>query len=160
MYKRQPFEPFSNASERKLNPAVKVVGENLIFAIEDTRTGGIGDDIYASIYAIKDIGVSVPDSPVSSLPASFELCQNFPNPFNPVTVIRYRLTTTEMVELTVFNELGQRVVELVDELQPAGESEVRWSGRDEAGNRLASGIYLYRLRAGAATQTRKLLLMR
>ena len=65
-----------------------------------------------------------------------------------------------MVELTVFNELGQRVVELVDELQPAGEYEVRWSGRDEAGNRLASGIYLYRLRAGAATQTRKLLLMR
>jgi hypothetical protein len=86
-------------------------------------------------------------------PASFHLAQNFPNPFNPTTTIRYELPVTANVRLTVYNLRGELVRTLVEAEMPAGYHKATF---DASG--LASGIYFYRLNAGAFTATRKMAL--
>ena len=93
-------------------------------------------------------------------PTDFTLAQNYPNPFNSRTVIRFNLPQRETVELAVFNLAGQQVVKLVGGRRPAGAYTVRWDGRDDQERDLASGLYVYRLQAGAQVETRKLLLVR
>jgi hypothetical protein len=87
------------------------------------------------------------------LPKEFALSQNFPNPFNPSTTIKYDLPLDTRVSLKVFNILGQEVATLVNEEQKAGYRSAEWN----AGN-VASGVYFYRLEAGHFTQVRKMLL--
>ena len=95
------------------------------------------------------------------LPGRFALEQNYPNPFNSGTVIRYALPIGGDVELTIFNLTGQRVAKLVEGVREAGTYTLHWDGRDDDGRQLASGVYLYRLRAGKQrVETRKLLLLR
>ena len=86
--------------------------------------------------------------------------QNFPNPFNQETSIRFSLPEPQEVDLAVFDLAGQRVATLVRGKRRAGTYAVRWKGRDGSGGQLASGVYLYRLRAGVRAETRKLLLLR
>lgn len=93
-------------------------------------------------------------------PQIFALEQNFPNPFNSGTVIRFALPQDEEVELTVFNLAGQKAVTLVEGARVAGAYAVNWDGRDGGGRALATGLYLYRLRVGGRVETRKLLLLR
>ncbi len=87
-------------------------------------------------------------------PVAFALHQNYPNPFNPSTTIRYGLPQRSTVSLTVFNALGQRVRQLVNEEQEAGYHEVKFDGTG-----LASGVYFYRLRAGGFVETKKFLFL-
>jgi hypothetical protein len=89
------------------------------------------------------------------LPDSYTLNQNYPNPFNPATTIRYGLPQRSMVNLTIFNALGQQVTQLVSGEQEAGFHDVRFDG-----SRLASGVYFYRIQAGSFGQTKRLLLLR
>ena len=96
---------------------------------------------------------SVETSPTGS-PAAFELSQDYPNPFNPSTTIRYGLPARSHVTLTVFNTLGQQVATLVE-----GEMEAGYHGASFDASGLASGVYLYRLWAGEFVQTRKLVLL-
>ncbi len=90
----------------------------------------------------------------------FSLRQNYPNPFNPSTIVAYELPKSEHVLLTVYNMLGQEIVTLVNERQAGGVYRVQWDGRNQEGMPAASGVYLYRLRAGEFTETRKMLLLR
>ncbi|HEY4643139.1 MAG TPA: S8 family serine peptidase, partial [Bacteroidota bacterium] len=90
------------------------------------------------------------------IPAEFRLYQNFPNPFNQGTFIRYDLEEPRTVTLDVFNILGQRVATLVSGVfQAAGRYEVRLNDSN-----LASGVYFYTLQAGDLAQTRKMVLIR
>ncbi|RMG26292.1 MAG: T9SS C-terminal target domain-containing protein, partial [Methanobacteriota archaeon] len=82
-----------------------------------------------------------------SVPHQFRLMQNFPNPFNPKTIIKYQLPANSRVKLEIFNLLGQRIRTLVNELQMAGEYSAEWNGKNEHGRSVASGVYIYRLRA-------------
>lgn len=93
-------------------------------------------------------------------PQAFALQQNFPNPFNSGTVIRFELPADEEVELAVFNLAGQQVATLVEGVREGGSYAINWDGRDDRGQELASGVYLYRLRAGERMETRRLLLLR
>ena len=90
-------------------------------------------------------------------PKSFVMHQNFPNPFNPETIIRYELPKTTRVNLAIYNPLGQLIRVLVDEEKNAGHYEVRWSGQDQAGNQTGSGVYVYRILANDRIITRKML---
>jgi hypothetical protein len=90
-----------------------------------------------------------------NLPKEYSLEQNYPNPFNPSTVIRYELPGGVNVLLEVYNSVGERVATLVDGPQGAGTHEVNFNGGS-----LASGMYLYRLRAGSYQETRKMLLVK
>jgi hypothetical protein len=93
-------------------------------------------------------------------PAIFALAQNAPNPFGPRTMIRFSVSREGPVSLKVFNVGGRLVRTLVEEQLPAGPHAVNWDGRDEAGRRLASGVYFYRLDDGERAQTRKSVLLR
>lgn len=89
----------------------------------------------------------------ASVPSDFTLDQNYPNPFNPSTTIRYGIPEGSEVQLVVFDMLGRRVAELVNERQSPGYHQVSF----DAGN-LASGIYIYRLKAGEYVVTKKMML--
>ena len=96
----------------------------------------------------------------SGLPQTFSLEQNYPNPFNPDCEIRYALPADAEVNLSVYNMLGQKVTTLVEEYQTAGHKTVHWNGTDENGNKVASGIYFYRIKAGDYTESKKMILMK
>jgi len=89
------------------------------------------------------------------IPHEFVLAQNYPNPFNPSTAIRYELPERALVTLTVYNVLGQEVASLVNEERESGTHRVQFDGTG-----LASGVYLYRLRAGGYFETKKLVLLK
>lgn len=88
-----------------------------------------------------------------ALPDKFELGQNYPNPFNPSTRIEYRLAQAGRVRLTVFDMLGREVKILVNGSMAAGQHTASWDGTDSRGERLASGIYFYRLQVDAHSQS-------
>lgn len=121
----------------------------------DPRTEGLNIWCAGVIYD----ATSTDDDPVT-LPNEYHLSQNYPNPFNPSTVISFTLPTAAEVRLDVINLLGQRVTTLVDVALSAGEHFVTWSGEDQSGNRVASGVYFYRLETDDFSQTRKMLLLK
>jgi hypothetical protein len=92
--------------------------------------------------------------------APFKLSQNSPNPFNPITTIKFTIPKDGNVQLVVFDASGRRVRTLVDEPLRANFYQVRWNGLNDAGRSVASGVYFYRLQAGRNVQSKKMLLLR
>lgn len=93
-------------------------------------------------------------------PDQFRLVQNKPNPFNPQTTIEYDLPRKSHVAIRIYDMLGREVRTLVDAMQPAGFHQIVWNGRDQTGNTLGSGVYLYTMTAGAFTESKKMLLLK
>ena len=93
-------------------------------------------------------------------PGDFRLYPNFPNPFNPGTVISYQLSVVSEVDLSVYNLLGEKVVILVTERQPAGHYRLTWNGRDEGGALMPSGVYFAQLRVNGGVRTVRMVLAR
>jgi cyclomaltodextrinase len=103
--------------------------------------------------------------PDESLPEVYDLEQNFPNPFNPTTVIRFQLARAGAASLKVYDILGREVVTLVEKELTAGTHDVTWNGRNAAGTDVGTGVYFYRLEAAGDNGqhivfTRKLVLVR
>ncbi len=96
----------------------------------------------------------------SATPLDYALAPSYPNPFRSVATIQYALPSAEHVVMEVFDIVGRRVALLVDEEMEAGYHSVVWDGRGAAGADLASGVYLYRLRAGSFTATQRAVLVR
>jgi len=86
---------------------------------------------------------------------TYKLAQNFPNPFNPSTVINYEIPEETKVTLKIYDVLGTEVASLVDENKPAGSYEIKFEGKG-----LSSGFYIYTLRAGNFVQSKKMLLLK
>ncbi len=108
---------------------------------------------------VTDIG----DPPSNPVPQTFKLAQNFPNPFNPTTKIQYQIPSgagTPEVTLEIYDIVGRKVRTLVQKRQSAGVYTVRWDGRNQRGVPVASGIYVYRIRAGQFVQARKMVLLK
>ena len=91
----------------------------------------------------------------NNFPESFQLKQNYPNPFNPTTTITYDVADAGLVKLEVFDVLGRKVTELVNERKAAGS----YSKNFDAGS-LSSGMYIYRLQAGEKVFTQKMMLVK
>ena len=99
-----------------------------------------------------------PATNISNKPKSVEeynLFQNFPNPFNPSTTIKYRIPKSEKVKIEVFNLLGQKITTLLDKQMPAGNHEVIFTA-----DNLSSGVYLYRIQAGHYREVRKMVFIK
>jgi hypothetical protein len=92
---------------------------------------------------------------ISDLPLEFSLSENYPNPFNPETEIRFALPENSNVKLTVYNILGQIVEVLVDSEMQAGYHALQWSGKD-----VSSGVYFYQLTTDKFTDTKRMILMK
>jgi len=98
---------------------------------------------------------------LQQIPTTYELSQNFPNPFNPATTIRYGLPQAERVTLKIYNLLGEEVALIMnDELQAAGYHVAIWDGRNKLGEVVGSGVYVYRFRAGSFTAMKKMALVK
>ena len=94
------------------------------------------------------------------LPRSIELSQNYPNPFNPTTTIRFGLPDEGKVKLVIYNVLGQKVKELLNESRGAGYHTVMWNGRNETGQQVSSGLYIYRIESAKGAESKKMLLIK
>ena len=94
-----------------------------------------------------------------ALPARFALGPNYPNPFNPSTIIPYQLAASSAVRLEVFNLLGQRITTLVDGERPAGFHTATWHATDRAGRAVGAGVYIYRMTVGVESQTGRMVLI-
>ncbi len=127
---------------------IQLAGDNVL---GKTTTGFLYLDNVRLKYYTPLTGVHVD----GAIPGAFRLEQNFPNPFNPSTSIRFTLARRSHVLLTVYSVLGRKIAELINGTQEAGLHEVTFDARG-----LASGVYFYRLQAGNDVQTRKLLLVR
>ena len=123
----------------------------------DNDSNKIVDD---STLLIGQISLDVDDEQGSILPYKFELSQNYPNPFNPVTTIEYSLPERSDVKIDIFNILGQKVKTLVNKDQVAGTYSVDWDGTDNDGQKIATGIYLYRIQTDHFIKTKKMLLLK
>lgn len=114
-------------------------------------------------FAVGNNGVILKYSPVitsvtennSNSPSDFFLYQNFPNPFNPYTVISYRLSVSNLISLKVYDILGNEITTLVNQKQPAGNYRVSFKS-----NNLSSGIYFYKLTAGNFSETKRMVLIK
>jgi hypothetical protein len=103
----------------------------------------------------RPLSETVTSLPANRAPGRYALEQNYPNPFNPTTTIRYELPHEGRVTLKVYSVLGQEVMTLVNNEQPAGRYVVELNGQT-----LATGVYFYRLQAGDFVQTRKVILVK
>jgi len=104
--------------------------------------------------------VTEPMKKAETLPVQFSLAQNYPNPFNPQTEIAFSIPHTSRVSISVINVLGRHVSSLIDRQIEAGIHTVMWDGTDESGNRVASGVYFYRIEAGDYVESRKMVLLK
>jgi photosystem II stability/assembly factor-like uncharacterized protein len=96
----------------------------------------------------------------SSIPTSYDLAQNFPNPFNPSTTIKFQLPQQERVVLEIYNILGEKVKTLIDEIKNPGFYQTIWNGTNNNNIKVASGIYIYRIAAGKFVASKKLVLLK
>jgi len=99
-------------------------------------------------------------SQASGIPKAFNLSQNYPNPFNAETVISFAMPKAGHVKLEIYNILGQKVKDLVDEKVTAGYKRVVWDGKDNTGKTVASGVYFYKLRTEGFVEVMKMTLLK
>ncbi|MXW80302.1 MAG: T9SS type A sorting domain-containing protein [Gemmatimonadetes bacterium] len=170
--------PFNDPSEDLLHLDLAKVGDN--YEARVTRiVGGFSNPIDAEIignriYVIEWGGgrglweIVLPQATIETavaeakgiVPEEFALAQNFPNPFNASTTIAFQLALPSQVELSIYSISGQRVRTLISTSLPAGHHRLQWDGRNERGEPVASGTYLYQLLAGDFVATRQLMLLK
>ncbi|MBN1348769.1 T9SS type A sorting domain-containing protein [candidate division KSB1 bacterium] len=120
------------------------------------------DSLVQNFIAIIGVGL-MSERQSKVIPRFYKLWQNFPNPFNPATEIRYNLPaggSNRLVSLIVYDVLGRQVKALIEERQPAGMHKIIWDGTDMLGKRVPSGVYISILRTGDFTMSRKMILMK
>ncbi len=110
-------------------------------------------------YALLEPDGVTGDEPLEIPDATF-LAQNFPNPFNPSTTIRFGLKEGGHVSLRIYDTAGRLVAVLIDESRPAGPYATVWNGKDRNGYSAVSGVYFYRLTVGDFLETRKMILLK
>jgi len=93
-------------------------------------------------------------------PVKFALLQNYPNPFNPSTTIEYIIPNNSFVSLEIYNITGREIRTLVNTQQSVGTNVVVWDGKNRQGNTAASGMYLYRIKAGNNIAVKKMILLK
>ncbi|GMQ81588.1 MAG: hypothetical protein BMS9Abin05_1020 [Rhodothermia bacterium] len=128
-------------------------GVTYIWRVRARNAGGHSP--WSDVSQFTTLGLSTPTEVAPEIPDVAELYQNYPNPFNPSTTIAFDLPATTGVTLTIYDLMGREVDVLVSETLSAGRREVRWDAGD-----LASGLYLYRLSAGAYVKSKTLSLIK
>ena len=147
----------STAAGAQMQPQITSDGAGgAIVVWYDYRNGGHPD-----IYGLRvDANGFAPLTATDASAVPLQLHQNYPNPFNPATTVTYSIPEKFNVTLKIYDVSGKCVACLVDWQQEKGSYAVEWSGKDEKGNSVASGIYFCRLAAGSRTIVRKMVLLR
>lgn len=123
---------------------------------------GAAYDGYSGFFnpGVIDLTTDVEEHKLAHLPAEFSLSQNYPNPFNHSTIIKYALPAASQVRIRIYNILGQRVRNLVNEPQEEGHKTIHWDAKDDKGAEVSSGIYFYRMEAGDFVKNMKMILLK
>ncbi len=125
----------------------------LYMTVLDENENSTTDSLRVIVYPVTSIEIGKQ----KNIPQEFSLYQNYPNPFNPSTTIEFALPKASEVTLQIFNILGEEVVTLVSDRLNAGKYKVKWNVYLQG--EMASGVYLYRLKAGDFVKTCKMLLI-
>ena len=94
------------------------------------------------------------------MPNQFRVYDAYPNPFNPVTTLRYQLPEANMVTVTIYDMAGREVKNLIDQQQGQGLHNIQWNGTNNLGKAVSAGIYLYQVQSGMYNQTNKMILLK
>ena len=114
----------------------------------------------SELYFVENLTITdIPDNSIQ-LPFGYHLYQNYPNPFNSHTTMKYYLPKPNQVKVEIYDVLGQKVKTLINQPQNSGMHQVVWNGRDENGNSVSSGVYIYNLTSGNYSASKKLLLLK
>jgi hypothetical protein len=114
-----------------------------------------------SVREENDFGTIAGINPIhEAIPLTYQLKQNFPNPFNPETKIYFEIPQAHNVTIAIYNMLGQKVRTLVDDNFKAGQHVVNWNGTNDYGIRLSTGVYFYRIKAGDFIASKKMLMLK
>jgi len=105
-------------------------------------------------------GITDVDGNPTVIPLSYELGNNYPNPFNPTTEIEYAIPVSNHVSLAVFNSLGQQIKTLVDRNMTAGTYHATWDGTDDMGNSVPSGTYFYKMTSSHFNASKRMTLLK
>ena len=105
-------------------------------------------------------GITVGPITTRALPEHFELYDCFPNPFNPITTLRYELPEDAMVSITIYDMMGRQVKTLINSEQTAGYRNIRWNATNHLGQVVSAGLYIYTIQAGEFRQTKKMILLK
>jgi len=103
---------------------------------------------------------SILNSYSENTPNQFSLMQNYPNPFNPSTIIRYSLESSEHVKLDIYDYSGKHVKSLLDGYSKPGLTQVKWKSENENGEKVAAGIYIYKIRISNHVHSKKMILLK
>jgi len=95
-----------------------------------------------------------------TLPFTKKLHNAYPNPFNPITTLRYDLPENSLVTITIYDMLGRQVKTLINQAQDAGFKSVVWNATNDYGKQVSAGIYLYQIQAGEYISTKKMVLLK
>jgi uncharacterized lipoprotein YddW (UPF0748 family) len=117
-------------------------------------TNAVGTSTWSTVYRFRTVQVEGVE-PNADVPSTFGLDQNYPNPFNPATTISYQLPIAGRVTIIVYDVLGQEVDRLVDDVESAGRHAVPWNGSNRA-----SGVYIVRMKSGAFSATKRMVLVK
>ena len=149
-------EPLVEGRVRLASGEAAVAAQVMVFDLTNLRRGPVAQ---ATTDADGHFALPLASLDGQALPQGFALGQNYPNPFNPSTVIPYQLPTAAHVRLEVFNVLGQHLATLVDGERPAGIHTAMWDATNAAGQAVAAGVYIYRLRGAGVELTRRMVLV-
>ena len=148
-----------------------ILGTNVDLTIAQTVPGdnnynfkGVLDEIRIYDYALPleeieelyDFVSEVEANKLTEVPNENFLFQNYPNPFNSETNIQFHIYAPSRVKLEVFNIIGEKIITLLDENRMPGNFNAKWTGKDERGNKVNSGIYFIRLHAGNYSSIKKM----
>lgn len=136
------------------------VGKTYYYRIAGVDSADNFSELSDEIEVRTDVTTSV-DPSLDGIPEQFQLSQNYPNPFNPETNFTYFVADKGQVSLAIYDLIGRRVRMLLqNESKGVGRYSIRWDGKDEFGNRVATGIYFARMVAGSFSQIRKVVLQK
>ena len=139
----------------------EAIGIDQIVVFPDFDLGGRTQDniIYFDNISFYSNSVGV-DNRSETFPQGFVLEQNFPNPFNPSTTLRYELPEDGLVNVTIYDMMGRQVSTLVSSQQAAGYKSIQWNATNDFGKPVSAGVYLYQIQAGEFVQTKKMVLLK
>jgi hypothetical protein len=144
------FSNGGSVSGSGANQIISTIGEPIV-----GTSGNSINQIQSGFRYSEDAITGVERNNRNSIPTEFQLMQNYPNPFNPTTTIIFDLPKQSHVILKIYNILGQEVKTLVNETKNPGSYHLNFNATE-----LASGVYIYRIRAGEFTSTKKMMLIK
>jgi hypothetical protein len=123
--------------------------------IDTLFAGGEDDSIRYFTFSTTQLGVDH-----MHLPQEYSLKQNYPNPFNPSTTIKYQIAKSEYVNISIFDLNGTKISSILNQYSRAGKGSVSWNGKNEMGQNVSGGIYLYTIETPSFSKTKKMILLK